>query len=206
MTVQITATQFHTAEGVDDWRCLYHVTSAYFRAGSLAEGITLVDAIGRLTDEDYVTVDLRHDGVTVNLLRRDVALARRISAAAAELHLPAEPARVQLLSICLDALDAPAILPFWQAILGYDPIGDDYLTDPARRHPGLDFQRMDRPRPQRNRIHLDIAVPHDQAQTRITAALAAGGHLVSDEHAPKWWTLADTEGNEACIATWAGRD
>jgi hypothetical protein len=33
-------------------------------------------------------------------------------------------------------------------------------------------------RPQRNRIHIEIWVPHDQAETRITAAIVAGGHLV----------------------------
>jgi 4a-hydroxytetrahydrobiopterin dehydratase len=47
-------------------------------------------------------------------------------------------------------------------------------------------------------------VPHDQAETRVTAAIAAGGHLVTDEHAPSWWVLADAEGNEACVATELG--
>jgi hypothetical protein len=46
----------------------------------------------------------------------------------------------------------------------------------------------------------------DQAEARIAAALAAGGHLVSDAHAPMWWVLADAEGNEACVATWVGRE
>jgi 4a-hydroxytetrahydrobiopterin dehydratase len=55
-------------------------------------------------------------------------------------------------------------------------------------------------------MHVDVAVPHDQAEERITAALAAGGRLVSNVHAPMWWVLADAEGNEACIATWAGRE
>jgi hypothetical protein len=34
----------------------------------------------------------------------------------------------------------------------------------------------------------------------------AGGRLVTDEHAPAWWNLADAEGNEADVATWMGRD
>jgi 4a-hydroxytetrahydrobiopterin dehydratase len=68
------------------------------------------------------------------------------------------------------------------------------------------FQQMDEPRQQRNRIHFDVSVPHDQAQERIAAALAAGGTLVSDEQAPAFWILADAEGNEACITTWQGRD
>jgi 4a-hydroxytetrahydrobiopterin dehydratase len=45
----------------------------------------------------------------------------------------------------------------------------------------------------------------DQAEARIAAALAAGGNLLSDAHAPLWWVLADAEGNEACVATWVGR-
>ncbi|WP_203915352.1 VOC family protein [Rhizocola hellebori] len=207
-TNQITAGQFHAADGVDDWRCLYHLVSAHFPTGSLAQGVALVDEIGRLADESeqqIVNVDLRHAGVTVSLKRRDIALARRISAAAKELGLVADPAAVQLINVTLDALAGAEVLPFWRALLGYHQIGDDYLFDPANRGPGFGLQQMTAARPQRNRMHLDIAVPHDQAEARIAAALAAGGRLVSDAHAPKWWVLADAEGNEACVATWVGR-
>ena len=58
----------------------------------------------------------------------------------------------------------------------------------------------------RNRIHLDVDVPHDVAQSRLQAALAAGGTLLDDRAAPAFWVLADPEGNEACICTWQGRD
>jgi 4a-hydroxytetrahydrobiopterin dehydratase len=209
MTVQITAGQFHAADGVEDWRSLYHVVAAHFRTGSLAEGIALVDEIGRLTggaEQQYLAVDLRPAGVTVTLSRRDVALARRISGAAAALDILADPTAVQLINVTLDALVGADVLPFWRALLGYRQIGDDYLADPARRGPGFGLQRMNAARPQRNRLHLDVAVPHDQAEARVAAALAAGGHLVSAAHAPKWWVLADAEGNEACVATWVGRE
>ncbi|MEV4416431.1 VOC family protein [Catellatospora sp. NPDC049609] len=208
MVARISARQFHAADGVDDWRVLYHVVAAYFRTGSLAEGVAFVEEIGRVAgaDEQHLKVDLRHTGVTVSLLNRDVALARRISAAAAGLGLPADPSGVQLINVTIDALVVADVLPFWQALLGYLPIGDDYLADPVRRGPGFEFQRMDAPRLQRNRIHLDVAVPHDQAEARIAAALAAGGRLVTDAYAPRWWVLADPEGNEACVATWMGRE
>ncbi|GAA0923356.1 VOC family protein [Virgisporangium aurantiacum] len=208
MTVQITAGQFHAADGVEDWRCLYHLVSAYFPTGSLARGIALVDEIGRLADDaqqQYLNVDLGHTGVTVFLTMRDVALARRISAAARDLGIPADPTAVQVINVTLDALIGADVLPFWQALLGYRQIGEDYLADPARRGLGRGLQPMDTPRPHRNRMHLDVAVPHDQAEARIAAALAAGGHLVSDVNAPAWWVLADAEGNEACVATWVGR-
>ena len=67
------------------------------------------------------------------------------------------------------------------------------------------FQQMGSPRTGRNRFHIDIYVPHDQVQARIDAALAAGGRIVNDAHAPGWWTLADPEGNEADLAIWQKR-
>lgn len=208
MTERITAGQFHAADGVDDWRVLYHVVSAHFRTGSFTNGVAFIGEIDRLVAavDRRPRVDLRDAGVTVTLTTRDVALARQISAAAAALGIPADPAAVQLVNITIDALVTADVLPFWRALLGYSPIGDDYLSDPLGRGPGFGFQDMDAPRPQRNRIHLDVAVPHEQAEARVAAALAAGGRLVSDAHAPKWWVLADAEGNEACVATWMGRE
>ena len=54
-------------------------------------------------------------------------------------------------------------------------------------------------------IHLAIWMPYEQAEARVAAALAAGGHLVRDV-APRWWTLADAAGNEIDISTVKGRD
>jgi 4a-hydroxytetrahydrobiopterin dehydratase len=165
------------------------VISAHFRTGSLAKGIALVDEIGRLAggaEQQYLNVDPRYAGVTVTLMVRDIALARRISAAAKELEIPADPTAVQLVDVTLDALVGADVLPFWRALLGYRQIGDDYLFDPSRRGPGFGLKQMNAARSQRNRMHLDVAVPHDQAEARIAAALAAGGHLVSDAHAQMW--------------------
>jgi 4a-hydroxytetrahydrobiopterin dehydratase len=118
---------------------------------------------------------------------------------------------VQVIEIGIDALDAAAIRPFWRAVLGYanEPGRTgawDGLIDPLGQGPAVWFQRMDAPRPQRNRIHFDVSVPHDEAGFRIGAALAAGGTLIDDAQAPAFWVLADAEGNEACITTWQGRD
>lgn len=216
MVERITPRQFHDAVGVGDWRVLFAGACAYFRTGSFATGVALVDAIGALADErnHHPDVDLRYSGLTVRLMthevgglsERDVELARRISAAAREMNVPADPAAVQAVQVAIDALVSPQVMPFWRAVLGYRELGDEDLVDPHGSGPPLWFQPMDAPRPQRNRIHIDISVPHDQAEARVAAAIAAGGHLVSDEHAPAWWTLADAEGNEADVATWLGRD
>lgn len=97
-------------------------------------------------------------------------------------------------------------MPFWAAVLGYEPVEDDELADPQRLGPRVWFQQLDEPRPVRNRIHLDVAVAHDEVEGRIARALAAGGRLVSDDHAPAFTILADADGNEACLCTWQGRD
>ncbi len=213
MTERITPGQFHEV-GVEDWRVLFEGACAHFRTGSFAAGVALVDAIGRLADaaNHHPDVDLRYEGVTVRLRthdidglsERDVTLARQISAAARELDVPADPTAVQTVQVAIDALVRPEVMPFWRAVLGYREMGDEDLVDPHGRGPSFWFQQMDAPRPQRNRIHVDISVPHDQAEARVAAAIAAGGHLVTDQFAPSWWVLADAEGNEACVATWMG--
>ena len=39
-----------------------------------------------------------------------------------------------------------------------------------------------------------------------TGSFAAAARLITDEHAPAWWVLADPEGNETCVATTKSRD
>ena len=214
----ITPRRFHEADGVEDWRVLGEGACACFRTGSFVAGARLVHAIGELAGlgEHHPDLDLRHEGVTVRLLttaddwygltERDLDLARQISAVARQLGLSADPSALQTVQVSIDALVGSEVMPFWRAVLGYQEVGDEDLVDPQGRGPSLWFQDMDGPRPQRNRIHVDVWVPHDQAQARVAAALAAGGRLVTDEHAPSWWTLADAEGNEVDVATWAGRD
>jgi 4a-hydroxytetrahydrobiopterin dehydratase len=216
MTEQITPRQFDQADGVEDWRVVFEGACAHFRTGTFATGVALVDAIGRLADaaNHHPDVELRYGSVRVCLVthevgglsERDVAMARQISAAARDLDVPADPASVQTIQLTIDTLAASDIQPFWQAVLGYESDGPDDLVDPRGRGPGLWFQQQDAARPQRNRIHVDVSVPPDQAEARIAAALAAGGRLVSDAHAPQWWTLADPEGNEVDVATWVGRE
>ena len=131
---------------------------------------------------------------------------------AAEAGATSEPHAVHALEIAIDALDTAAILPFWRAVLDYVDAPADRdgtvraIVDRVRIGPAFWFQEMDEPRPQRNRIHLDVTVPHDVAEARVAAALAAGGTLVSDAAARAFWVLADAEGNEACVCTWQDRD
>ena len=222
MSERITPQQFRESEGVGDWRVLSEGACAYFRTGSFAAGARLIQAISELAglDEHHPDVDLRHDGVTVRLIsgtddymgmtRRDVELARQISAVAQRLGVPADPSAVQSLLVIVGARANPEVMPFWRAVLGYQPRADspeEDLVDPRSRGPGFWFETMDAPRPDGGgAIHVAIWVPHDKAEERVAAALAAGGRLVRDDFAPAWWTLADAMGNEADVATTLHRD
>ena len=204
------------------WRVVLATLRATFATGSFARGVELVTEIAAAADaaDHHPDVDLRYSRVDVSLsshdtgglTRRDVDLASTITAIADRLGVDGAPGRVQALEVAVDALDIPAVLPFWRAVLAYRdephpaPDASPALVAPDGIGPAVWFQQMDSPRPQRNRLHLDVTVPHDVAEARVAAALAAGGHLVSDARAPAFWVLADAEGNEVCVCTWQGRE
>lgn len=212
MPEEISSKQFHAARGVGDWVVVNDGARARFRTGSFAAGVELVEAIGRIADEagHHPDVDLRYGHVDVRTLthdlpglsQRDIDLARDVSAAARNLDAVGEPGTVQNIQLTIDTSSIAATSPFWQAILAYEPFGDEDVVDPFTSAPRVHFQRMDEPRRQRNRIHVDLYLPQDQAETRVAAAVRAGGSIVDDSHAPAWWTLADPEGNEVDIAPW----
>ncbi len=206
------------------WRLLLGTIRTSVQVGGLAQAADLAGrAIAICADDadQHLRIDVRPDRVVLTLQSAahaavttvDVELANRISGELrTEPELGTEAHRsVQIVEIGIDALDIPAIRPFWKAILGYvdeaEATGpEDALVDPDRQAPAIWFQQMDKPRPDRNRIHFDMCVPHDEAHHRMAAALAAGGRLLSAAEAPAFWVLADPEGNEACITTWQGRD
>jgi len=183
-----------------------------------AEAASLAVASVGADGQGHLTVDIRADRAVLRLQSaeaaavtgRDIRLAREVSQMLTAQGFELRPGAVQALEIAIDAIDIPLVRPFWKAVTGYaDEPGSELnaaLIDPAGRAPAIWFQQMDAPRPQRNRIHIDVDVPHGVAKTRIDAAIAAGGRLLSDAEAPAFWVLADPEGNEACICTWQGRD
>jgi len=222
MTDQISPKQFRESDGVEDWRVLGDGANAYFRTGSFAAGARLIQAISELPSMEDLRpdIDLRHDAVTVRMvafiegyggmLRGHVELARQISAAARKLGLSADPSALQSLLVIPGATSRAEVMPFWRAVLGYEPRRDspaEDLVDPHDRGVPFWFEQMKEPRRDGGgAIHIAVWVPYEHAEARIAAALAAGGRMVRDEFAPSWWTLADPAGNEADIATTKGRD
>ena len=222
MTDPVGPHAFHSLEGVADWRVLSEGAKAFYRTSSFGESARFVAAIAGLDgiEGHPPAVDMRAGGVTVRLItstdaymgmtQQDVDAARRISAVAREHGLTADPAAVQDLLIIPGAPDPAAVMPFWRTVLGYQPRPDspeEDLVDPGDRGPAFWFEAMDEPRSDGGgAIHLAVWVPPEQAESRVAAALAAGGRVVRDDRAPAWWTLADAAGNEIDVATVQTRD
>lgn len=213
----VSADDFDLVEGVRDWRYLLGAIHATFAAGSFPAAAQLVVRFTEAAERavHHPDIDVRYPGrvhvvltthATGGLTTLDVELAREFSAIAAEAGATSEPHAAEAIEIALDTMDVAAIRPFWAAVLDYREVGDVNLVDPRRVGPPMWFQQMDEPRTQRGRFHIDVTVPHDIAEQRTAAALAAGGRLVTDRFARSWWVLADADGNEACICTWQDRD
>jgi 4a-hydroxytetrahydrobiopterin dehydratase len=209
---RVTARAFHDAGGVEDWRVLYWGAYAHFRAASFAEGARFVAAVAEVAEAigKSPDIDLRPEGVTVRTFSgewgdvsdADVELARRVSAVAGELGLESDPSRLQAVGIAVAQDAGLDVRPFWAAAFGYDHLGDTDAIDPTRRNPHLMFHTIDPPRAGRGRTHIDISVPADQAEARVAAALAAGGRIADDSHAPMWWTIASPDNHGIDIAAW----
>ncbi len=182
------------------WRFALGEVRTSVPVGSLAAAVAAageVTAVAGADADGHLRLDARPDRLLVSVQTRaigwitpsDVDLVERITAALRERGLAPDPGvgaggrAVQLMEIAVDALDIPAVRPFWKAVLGYvdelptaGPEGP--LVDPHGQGPAFWFQQMDAPRPQRNRIHLDVTVPHDVADARVEAGRAPRARTV----------------------------
>ena len=214
----LTYTLVEAEEGLDDWRMMFQTLETRYVTGTFAVGLDLATRIGAAAEEldHHPELDLRYASLHVRLIShdvfgvtsRDLELARRITSLAKEAGVTADPGAVQIVELALDTAERAEIKPFWRAVLGYDdhPLHDGEVRDLSGIGPALWFQASPPHDEPRQRFHLDIRVPPEVAGPRIEAALAAGGTLVSEEHAPAFVVLADAQGNKACITTGQGRD
>ncbi|HSZ38802.1 MAG TPA: VOC family protein [Trebonia sp.] len=188
-----TATRSRPTDGPEDWRSIAAHARAWFAAPSHAAGAGLVARIAGLpaiADRNGLPdIDLRADGVGVRLGPGDAALARAISAAAADLGLTGEPAALQALQVRIDAAWPESVTSFWRTVLGHERASHGVLTDSLRRAPAVRVGRLSEPSPLRNRIHLDV-VRGPEAVEAVKAALGR------EAYGANGLTLADSEGNE----------
>lgn len=208
---QVTA---QLTDGLADWRPVLGRVVTRFATGDFVTGLELVTKVTEASEaaNHHPDVDLRYPHVDITLMshdvggttERDLRLARQISEIAAGMGVTADPGVRQFVELALDTWAEAEVKPFWAALLAAED-REHEVADPSGQVPPLWFQGTDRHDEPRQRFHLDVWVPVDQAQHRIDAALAAGGTLVSDEHAPSYVVVADPHGNKACVCTSASR-
>ena len=219
MSERINPQHFHEADGVEDWRVLEGGATTFFRTGSFVAGAGLVQEIGRLAGlgPRQPDADLRHDGVTVRLITSghdyhgirarprpgavDLGVAR-------DLGLSADPSAVQSIGpLVIDALDIPAVMPFWRALFDYVPRADspdEDLVDPRLYSTG--FSRWMRCGRSATGTDTAVWVPHELAEARVAAARPPPAERSSSTGARRMVDAADPEGNEADVATTVGRE
>jgi hypothetical protein len=203
--------------GTSDWQAVFSAMACY-RTTSPAQQRDLVVAAATMAHEVGfpLMIDLRPGLVILDSgkdqwepeghgLNLDfMALAGRIQATARELGAVADAGLPRFVQVFLDAADVAAVRAFWIAALGYTADPRDGVTDivdPRRLNPVMVFQPIDASdtdrRRQRNRIHLQLAVPSDVAPERLATIVAAGGRLL--DASAEQWHIADPEGNELVI-------
>ncbi len=204
---------FLAADDVDDWVVLHGGATAAFRAGSMGDAARLAEAITGVPGvaDAGAVLTIAGSRLTVRLTREmwrlephHVDLARAISAVALSERATPEPESVQEVQLAVAAKPDEVSLDFWRAVLGYEPMSPDNGVDPLAHSSTVWMQELDAAKPLRHAMHVDVSVGKGQGPTRLAAALAAGGRIVSQsaEH----WTLADRAGNRVCIAVWPDGD
>jgi 4a-hydroxytetrahydrobiopterin dehydratase len=147
-----------------------------------------------------VTVRLTRD--LWRLEHSHVELARAVSAAAREHGAIADRSAVQEVQLAIAAKRDAIDVGFWRAVLGYEKEADDNAVDRLGHGSTVWMQELDDAKPLRHAMHIDVSVAREHVRARLDAALAAGGRIVDESHAPSHWTLADRAGNRVCICAW----
>jgi hypothetical protein len=215
----VPATALGESAGTADWQTVFSAMACY-RTTSPTQQRDLVATAAALADDVGfpLLVDLRPGLVILDSGKdqweRDahglevdfIDLAGDLQTVAREFGATADPSLPRFAQLFLDAADVAAVRAFWAAALGYTGdrrTGVVDIHDPRRLNPVLVFQELDASeterRRQRNRIHVELAVPADLAQTRLATTVAAGGRLL-DESEDRW-RVADPEGNELVIVS-----
>lgn len=203
--------EFLQADGLEDWAVLHGGPCAVFETKSLASAAQLAHAVAQLPglDGSHVQLTIVSNKLTVRLTReiwkiepQHIGLAREISALAKSLGAIAKLDQVQEVQFAIAAKQDAIDLPFWRAVLGYDPMLDDNAIDPLGVSSTVWMQDLDSEKPLRHAMHLDVSLSREQAESRVQAAMKAGGVMVDESHAPSWWILADRSGNKVCVVAW----
>lgn len=203
--------EFLAAAGVDDWVVLHGGATAVFRVSSLSEAARMAVEVAKVPGiaGAGVLLTLADDRVTIRLNRdiwtlesKHVEVARAVSTVARAHGAVPDRAAVQEVQLAVAAKRDAIDVGFWRAVLGYVPMADDNAIDPLGHGSTVWMQELDQRKALRHAMHVDVSVAREHVEARLKAAVAAGGRIVDDSHAPSHWTLSDRAGNRVCICAW----
>ena len=210
--------KFGDLDTTEDWHEVFAAMACY-RTASSTQRHELAVAVATLADDAGfpLLIDLRPNLMIIDSgkdrwhadahgLDLDFAeLAGNVQTVARRLGAVPDPSSARFVQLFFDAADVGAVRSFWATALGYRRDRRDGVTDihdPRYLSPVVVFQELDASaterRRQRNRMHVELAVPSDQAMGRVQTAIDAGGRLLTE--ASERWRIADPEGNELEIA------
>jgi 4a-hydroxytetrahydrobiopterin dehydratase len=202
---------FLDADGLQDWVVLHGGPTAVFKTKNFVDAAKLAQLIAQVPglDGTHAQITIVSERLTVRLTREvwkieieHIDLARSISKIADSVGAVADPLQVQEVQVAISAKPDGIDLAFWQAVLGYDPMQGDNAIDPLGNNSTVWMQELDEKKSLRHAMHIDVSVALVNAEARLAAAIAAGGIVVDDSHAPASWILSDRSGNKVCIAAW----
>ena len=141
-----------------------------------------------ITDEELT---VRWTRVLRHLEPQHVDWAREVSAVARAHEAAPDRPHAQAVPLAIAAQPDLVGLGFWRAVLGDRTVADNKAVDPISHGSMVWMQLLNPGKPLRHARHVDVSVAREQVAGRLAAALAAGGRIVDESHAPAWWTLAD---------------
>ena len=113
--------------------------------------------------------------------------------------------------IVIDCVDHEVVVPFWQAVLGWErhDVNEQYvsLVPPSgrRKAPGprplpLLFQKVPEAKAVKNRVHIDFR--SDDRPAEVARLVALGAHEGATRNLGDfyWTVMEDPEGNEFCVS------
>lgn len=112
------------------------------------------------------------------------------------------------LELMIDCPDPVALAPFWAGALGYevgDGDGNPYVNlVPPDGAPFVGLQRVPEPKTGKTRIHVDLYVPHDDAEAEVVRLTGLGATVLQppvrrDDRRFNFQVLADPAGTEFCV-------
>jgi len=129
---------------------------------------------------------------------------------------PAKLARFWAAALHYKIQDPPKGFASWEKFLEAQGVpreewnSNSAVVDPAGKGPRIFFQRMATPKPEKNRLHIDINVskrgaPPEEQRKQVDKEverlikLGAKKLYPMDEDGEYWVVMQDIEGNEYCV-------